>query len=178
MHPHFSSLLRAIHSPGYGRIVGAARPAGEVPAGRYKLEGFKGLINPRSSCDVVPIGSLTPHCSLSPTGGYLGPYKGKACAFLPGTQLLFGGRQLAYGKVTGRSTKPLAWLSRRSSRWCWTSVPVLWGISSVGRASPLQGGGRRFEPAILHRAVPPYKQIRNQGHPYPGIRLSQVGRVR
>ena len=33
----------------------------------------------------------------------------------------------------------------------------VWGINSVGRASPLQAASQRFEPAILHEN---YKYIR------------------
>jgi hypothetical protein len=31
-----------------------------------------------------------------------------------------------------------------------SEVPAAWAISSVGRAPPLQGGSRRFEPVIAH----------------------------
>src|SRR5471030_1109760 len=37
-----------------------------------------------------------------------------------------------------------------------------WAISSVGRASPLHGGGRRFEPVIAHHFCGPLAQLVEQ----------------
>lgn len=35
----------------------------------------------------------------------------------------------------------------------------MWAVSSAGRASPLQGGGRRFNPCTAHSEISPKKKI-------------------
>jgi hypothetical protein len=43
-----------------------------------------------------------------------------------------------------------------------------WVISSAGRAPPLQGGGRRFDPVITHHSLESYQGCRK-------IRYLEVG---
>src|SRR5215210_3169913 len=40
---------------------------------------------------------------------------------------------------------------------------ILRGVSSAGRAPPLQGGGRGFEPPTLHRILSPRHPVRWRG---------------